>query len=229
MVEPGVIERIPRFAGLSSQAKDWLSRRFTRKTFAKSDSIFYEGDPCLNLQLIEKGSVKIFKTLESGRELIMNIFREGEAIGEVALIDGVEYPASAFAHEDTFLLELPRQDYFSMSKLFPEIPFAIIRDLNYRVRSMNRRMQELGSGSAEVRLAHVLLALTRTGKAEGVGVRIPFHLSRQELADMVGIRIETVIRIMSKWHKTEIVVTLPDGFLIPRLDRIEEVIRAGSS
>lgn len=210
--------------GASPQALEWLSARFQRRRFDRKQIIFQEGDPCKCLQLIELGTVKVIKTLESGRELILNIFQSGESVGEVALIDGSDYPASAWAQEDSVILELPRDAYFEMSRKFPEILFSTIRDLNLRVRSMTQRVQELGSGEVESRLARFFLAFARTAKHRPDGYWIPIHLSRQELADVVGVRIETVIRIMSRWHKEKVLETHDDGYLLPNREILISIV-----
>lgn len=225
MIDISTLQRIPRFAGLSSEATQWLASRFTRRHYPKKSPIFFEGEECKNLYVIEQGAVKVFKTLESGRELILNIFRLGESVGEVALIDNDVLPASAVAHEDTYLLELPRDDYFNMSKLFPEVFFATIRDLTHRVKVMTQRIHELGSGSVEARLSQLFITLSHTGQQTDEGVLLSFPISRQELADMIGVRIETVIRTMSRWHKEGIVITQSNGFLIPRPSQLEEILR----
>lgn len=224
MIEISSLKRIPRFSGVSTAALEWLSERLHRRRFDRKMPIFQDGDPCTSLLLIEVGSVKVVKTLESGRELILNIFRTGESVGEVALIDGTEFPASAWAQENTIILELSRDHYFEMAKKFPEILMATIRDLNFRVRSLTQRVQELGSGDVEARLARFFLAMAKNAKLEKGGARIDHHLSRQELADIVGVRIETVIRLMSRWQKESIVETREDGFFIPELHTLESII-----
>lgn len=224
MIDVNDLQRVPRFTGVSSEALNWLSTRFQRRRFDRKQIIFQDGEPCKALKLIEVGTVKVVKTLESGRELILNIFRAGDSVGEVALIDKSDYPASAWAQEDTIILELPKADYFEMSQKFPEVLFATIRDLNLRVRSMAQRVQELGSGEVESRLARFFITFLKTGRQRKDGIWISIHLSRQELADMVGVRTETVIRIMSRWHKEKILETHDDGFLIPERKRLDAII-----
>lgn len=223
MVEIHILKRCPRFSGASPNAIAWLSQRVSRKYYEKRAPLFAEGDPALKLFLIERGAVKVFKTLESGRELILNIFRSGESVGEVALIDKECFPASASAQDDSFILELSQGDYVEMGKLYPEVLYSTIRDLNQRVKAMTQRIHELASGSVEARLAQVFLSLSRLGKPVDGAVRLPCPMSRQELADMIGVRIETVIRVMSRWHKDEIIVTEKNGFLIPNLDTLQKI------
>ncbi len=223
MVEIHILKRCPRFSGASLNALNWLSERTLRKYYEKGSSIFAEGDPPHNLFLIERGAVKVFKTLESGREIILNIFRSGEAVGEVALIDKECFPASASAQDDSFILEIPQESYVEIGRLHPELLYSTVRDLNQRVRAMTQRIHELSGGSVEERLAQFFLNLSRLGKTVGDSIQLPCPMSRQELADIIGVRIETVIRVMSRWQKEEIVITQKSGFLIPHPERLKKI------
>lgn len=229
MVEVNAVKSCPRFSGLPPQVNEWLAQRLQRRVYQKKTMLFLEGDSCDRLLIIERGVVKVFKTLESGRELILSLFRTGESVGEVALIDGDLFPASASAQEDTFMLELSRADYLEMGRLFPEALFSTIRDLTQRIRAMTQRVCELGSGGVEARLAQLFLSLSRSVQPTQKGVMIPFSMSRQELADMIGVRIETVIRAMSQLQKEEVVITQKSGFLLPNLDLLEARLHSKKS
>lgn len=230
MVPLKLVQSVPRFAGISPVVQAWLAERVSEVKVAKGSFLFLEGESCSHFHLIEEGTVKVFKTLESGRELILDVFGAGEAVGEVALIDGAAFPASASALEDVRLLKLPRADYFNFISRFPEAPLAMIRDLSLRMRSLSRRVQELGGGGVDRRLAQILLTFgKRVGETRPGGLWIPSQLSRQELAAMVGARIETVIRTLSRWHKSGLVLKEDEGFLIPSPSKLEKETAAVDS
>ena len=200
MIDVETVRKLPRFSGLAPEAHKWLSERLSRKFYEKGKFLFLEGEDSSYLYLIERGAVKVFRSLESGRELILGLFRYGDAIGEVALIDGNGYPASAAAHEDSTVLLMRREDYFYYLKTFDGAAIALLRDLMMRMRTMQRRMEDLGGGGVEFRLGRVLQTFCATSKGDGP-LYIPVPLTRQDFADMVGARVETVIRIMSRWQK----------------------------
>lgn len=224
MIELEAIRSVPRFAGISQAGHEWIATHLTRGSYQRGGTIFFEGDPCTHLHLVEDGMVKVFKTLESGRELILDIFRSGESFGEVAVIDDVDHPATAIALEPTSILFMSRGDYVTLLEQYPESALAVIRDLTLRMRSMRRRVEQLGEGGVESRLAQVLAAFARRmGELNGKAILIPIQITRQELADMVGARIETVIRIMSRWHREEHVDTIAEGFLVAGSDVLERL------
>ncbi|MGH9399441.1 MAG: helix-turn-helix domain-containing protein [Thermoanaerobaculia bacterium] len=63
----------------------------------------------------------------------------------------------------------------------------------------------------------------RTGQTRPEGVFVPLHLSRQDIADLVGTTIETAIRVMSRWQKEGLVETEKNGFLLRDLAALKQI------
>jgi len=223
VIDVDAVKKLPRFSGLSTDAHTWLSERLSRKFYEKGKLLFLEGEDSTQLYLIERGVVKVFRSLESGRELILGLFRHGDAVGEVALIDGHGYPASATAHEDSTILLMRREDYLYFLKTFDGAAIALLRDLMMRMRTMQRRMEDLGGGGVEYRLGRVLQAFCATGKNDGP-LHVPVPLTRQDLADMVGARVETVIRIMSRWQKDGLIGSDETGMWVRDRATLEALV-----
>jgi CRP/FNR family transcriptional regulator len=225
VIDVDAVRKLPRFSGLAPEAHAWLSERLSRKFYEKGKLLFLEGEDSTHLYLIERGAVKVFRSLESGRELILGLFRHGDAIGEVALIDGHGYPASAAAHEDSTVLLMRREDYLYFLKTFDGAAIALLRDLMMRMRTMQRRMEDLGGGGVEYRLGRVLQAFCATSKGDGP-LYIPVPLTRQDFADMVGARVETVIRIMSRWQKEGLIGNDERGMWVRDRGTLEALVHA---
>ncbi len=218
------LQEIDRFAEVPEPVKRELLDRGRFRDLPKGEVLFFEGDDCTHLYIVARGSIKIAKTLESGKELIIDILGPGEALGEVALIDGLPFPATASAHEDARLFVLSRTDYLALLEEHPSIALSTIRDLAFRLRNINRRMKEVSGGNVEYRISHLLLSLSnRLGQSDGENIHIRFALSRQEIADAVGTSLETAIRVMSRWRKERIVDTTNDGFVVYDLNRLMEI------
>jgi CRP-like cAMP-binding protein len=228
MLDAKAIRRIPRFSGISPEAERWLCERAGVRSFAKGEPIFFEGDPCECFYMVLTGEVKVFKVLESGRELILDFFREGESFGEVALVDGSDLPASALAAEAASVLTLSRKDYLALLERHPEVARSIIRDLTLRMHALRRRVEVLGETGVQARIANLLLIYGRQlGEETERGLLIPIHLSRGEVAALVSARIETVIRIMSRWQKEQLVLSEPEGFRVPDAAALQSVATGG--
>jgi CRP/FNR family transcriptional regulator len=162
--------------------------------------VFREGDPSDYLYVVQKGSVKLFKFLSSGRELTLNIFYPGESIAEGYLVEEIPFPASAIALENSTVIKVDKIAYFALFNNFPDAALSIIHALSQRIIEQNRRVKELGSGEVEKRLAEVLLSIGERAHSQK-GRYILISLNRHDLASLVGARLETVIRLISCWYK----------------------------
>jgi len=218
------VRKVTRFSELPESVQSWIAQRTVREQISRGKRVFDEGDPCDLFFYIESGAVKISRLLENGRELILDILYAGESIGEAALIDGSPYPASASAQEDTDLLVLPRTEYMKLLRDHPDAALGVIRELSFRLRALHQRLTDIGDGGVEKRLSQVLLTFARRiGVQREHGLLIPIHLTRQELADMIGARIETVIRVMSRWQKEALLNTTPDGVVLLEIPALEHI------
>lgn len=211
------VKRIPRFSALTESLQLWIASRASIVLFAKGEHIFWEQDECNALYLVTDGSVKISKYLESGKELILDIFGAGEAIGEIALIDDAKCPATAEALEDCELLLLPKNDYLQMLKEYPEVAMAIVRDLTLRVRELSSRLQVVGGGNVEYRIACILTTLAKNSVDQTVS------LSRQDLANLAGVRLETVVRALRPMVDQGVLNTGRNRIDILNPARLEEI------
>jgi CRP/FNR family transcriptional regulator len=75
-----------------------------------------------------------------------------------------------------------------------------------RLRAAHESVRALAADPVEARLAAALLRLAeRDGERGPRGITLPYHLTRQSLADMTGTTVETTIRVVSRWQKDRLV------------------------
>lgn len=208
----------PVFRKLSAQDRRTVAQAATLKRFEKGQTIFEEATPSDAFYTIASGRVKIFRMLPTGKDMILEVFGQGDPLGAIAAYDGRPFPASAVALEDTVCVVIPRPVFFRLLEDHPSLVRGLMLGLTVRLVELTNRLAELSGTRIEPRFARLFLKLAaEMGKPERGGTLIPLALSRQELADMTGTTIETAIRIMSRWGKEDIVRTERDGFVI--LDR----------
>ena len=109
------------FAPLSKEEWARLQPRFVRRAFERDEYLFFEGDPADWLILVTQGRVKMIKHSESGRETIVATFGPGEIVGEVGVLVGETYPATAQALEPTVTLGLARTEYVALVRRHPDL------------------------------------------------------------------------------------------------------------
>lgn len=116
------------------------------------------------------------------------------------VVDGGPYPASAQAAEATVVLKIPADPVIALAERHPSFIKEMALMIGRRLRAAHDSVASLAVDPVEARLAAALLRLAkREGTRGDKGVTLPFHLTRQSLADMTGTTVETAIRILSRW------------------------------
>lgn len=192
--------------------------------YHRGDIIFEEGAPSDFFCTIARGRVKIYKAAPGGKEVILEIFGQGDPLGAVAAYEGRPFPASAAALDETTCVMIPRPAFFALLDEHPKLARGLLFGLTQRLIELTNRLAELSGTRVEPRVARAMLKLAdQAGRPERGGTFIPVTLSRQDLADLAGTTIETCIRIMSRWGKQAIVRTEPDGFVVLNRPALEEI------
>jgi CRP-like cAMP-binding protein len=203
MKEPSALASSALFAALSNGERAGIEKQATRRVYGKDEYIFFEGDPGEWLVFVAEGRVKMIKHSESGRETILATFGPGQIVGEVGVLVGEVYPATAQALEPTVTLSLRRDDYVGLVRTHPDLAWALIRELGRRLQSSHETIRSMAVEKVERRIARVLLRMASTAgkRLENGAVEITLPLSRQDIADMAGTVMETAIRTLSKFQK----------------------------
>lgn len=197
------------FAALGDQERSAIARQLVRRQYDKDEYLFFEGDPAEWLICVASGRVKMIKHSEGGRETILATFGPGEVVGEVGVLVGELYPATAQALEPSVTFSLRRGDYVDLLRTHSELSWALITELGRRLQRAHETVRSLAVEKVERRVARVLLRLAAASgeRMTGGAVRITAPLSRQDIADMAGTVLETAIRTMSKFQKEGLVQT----------------------
>jgi cAMP-binding proteins - catabolite gene activator and regulatory subunit of cAMP-dependent protein kinases len=215
-------DAIPPPAALKREDRAAVEPLCRMRGYDKGDTIFLEGEPADRIHFLYTGRVKIVKAAGS-RDIILEILGPGEPIGAVAAFERRAYPAAAIAIEPSGVLSIPEREFFQLIERRPEMTRSLLGGLTLRLMMLNKRLADM-TGSAESKAARLLLTLAeRLGERQGKGALISMPLSRQELADLLGITLETTIRLMSRWQKEDLVRTEKGGFHIPDLEALRNL------
>lgn len=187
---PAALREVPLFSLLRDTDLELLSPLLAERQFARNRVIRFAHDPCDAFYIVLRGSVKVMLVAEDGREVVLQLLRDGEFFGEMALLDDEPYAASVIAAEDSTLLVLLRDDFRRSIRELPEMSFGLLRALCHRLLEQDSRIGGLMLLDVTGRLAHLLLELD--ARAPGEEIReLPTH---QVIAQMVGTTRETVSR-----------------------------------
>jgi len=143
------LKRIPLFSNIHGEGLKRIADISIEKVFEAGDIVFNEGDIGDVLYIIKKGSVKIFKKLESGEEKTLAVLKEQQYFGEMAILDDSTRSASARAAEDSILLSVDKENFREVVKEFPEIAFEIFKVFSQRLREANKEISALSQKLAK--------------------------------------------------------------------------------
>ena len=196
----------PVFAGVPAREMAALAAVAREETYRARDYVFTEGDQADWFCLVRSGRVKILRASRGGKEVVLELLGPGEPFGGVAVIERRPYPASAQAIETSVVLKIPREPIVALTERYPGVIREMALMIGRRLRAAHDSVRALAADPVEARLAAALLRLAeRDGEPGPRGITLPYHLTRQSLADMTGTTVETTIRIVSRWQKDRLV------------------------
>jgi len=165
----------------------------TYKKVAAGEMIFMEGTEGHFYYQLVSGSVRWINISDEGREFIQAMVEPGDCFGEFPLFDDSVYAASAVANKDSVVLRLHKSSFQQLLKEYPDIHFAFTRMLSQQLRFKFMLLNELAIRDPEHRIA-TLFTYLKTSKRSICPKCREVQLTRQQIADMTGLRVETVIR-----------------------------------
>jgi CRP-like cAMP-binding protein len=187
---------------LDKEGLEECNEHKTTNQYKKGQVIFYEGNQSYGLYCIFAGRVKLYKTGVDGRQQIVRIAGPGDLLGYRSLFADEPYAATAEVIEDATICCVDRNAFFPLLSKNPQLSLNIIRKLARELREAEDLATSMAHRSVRERMAELLLMLKETyGKPAKAGVRIDLHLSREEMAEMIGVTQETAIRLLSEFKK----------------------------
>lgn len=192
-----LLSKIPLFSSLPTQALDNLLTLLDTQEMQDREILFHEGDSGENLYVVLRGELEILK-IESGvDELVLNVLREGEYLGEMGLLmPGGHRTASVRARGAATVLSMSRAQFLEMTHTYPEISNAMIRVLSQRLdatniasfRDLKEKNRQLQTAYDELKAAQAqLIEKERLERELQVAAEIQLSILPDELPQIGGV------------------------------------------
>lgn len=161
------------------------------KQLEKGQLLFYEGDtPVFYYQIVD-GTIKMNNYNEEGQETIQGIFTANQSFGEPAILGDFPFPANAEALDNSTLICLEKHQFYQLLQEQPEISIELLQILSRRLRFKAILSKEVKGFAAEHRIMTLLEYLKKESGTKGAYC---VSMTRQTIANLTGLRVETVIR-----------------------------------
>lgn len=179
------------------------------------ETVINEADPAEFIFNVTSGAMKLYKLMPDGRRQITGFLFAGSFLG---VSDHFEYAYTAEALAPTTLCRFPRKQFESLLAEFPAIGQRMVSILMDDLAGAQSQMLLLGRKTARERVASFLILLgERTQKPGGGITMLSIPMNRVDIADFLGLTIETVSRTLTGLKKDNI-IAIPDGGHIQILD-----------
>lgn len=217
--------KAPIFSVLDNDQLKEVMSRINRRRYKKGQVLFFEGDVSDKFYIINKGKIKIFKYTKEGKEQILYILSEGDFIGYLSLLKKGKFDFNAEALEDVSLCLLTKDQFDDIVKKTPEISLKILENLHDRLVSLEKLVQTLSTKDIESRIAGILKSFAEDfGYKEKEGTVIDMPLSREEMANYIGVTRETMSRKLSSMEDEGLIELVGNKrIIIKDLDSLEDL------
>lgn len=225
--ERTLLRSVSIFSDLDGASAAALERLAEAREFPEGAVVVSQDEPGDALFVLVSGRVKVVLYGESGREIILSMFKTpGDFFGEMSLLDNQPRSATVMAAERSRLLVLSRRDFQAHIEAHPRTALRVLTELSRRLRRADAVIGNLALLDVYGRLAGKLRELAAAdGEETEDGVVLRQRPTQAEIAAMIGTSRETVSRALSDLARRGLVslsgrrLLLRRDFLAGRHDR----------
>jgi CRP/FNR family transcriptional regulator len=191
------------FSGLQKEDLIELSKTLVRSSYEPGETVFRQGDRAESIFLIKSGRIRLSRVMENGTEVILDIRKPGDYLGEYILNDleaEYPYPVTAWCMDKVLTCGFTKKSFEGMVLAYPHIGLTVIRNMAGRIANLTERIEALSQTHLEEKIYQVLLNVAkvhgRRGKEGAYYLEMP--LTHEDLGFLVGAHRVSVTRIMKR-------------------------------
>ncbi len=188
--------------------------------------VFYEGHVCLGLYLLCSGKVKLTRSSARGQRQIVRILDAGEVIEKHAFGDKALHEVTCETIEPSQVCLIEKEPYLDLIRRNSTLALKVIQLLSNELGMHMDQLDQFTFKTARERLAGLLLELgNRFGHKAGEGVLVGITLKREEVAEMAGVTVETVIRLLGTFRDEGLVSVDGRSITLLNPDRLARIAK----
>ncbi|MEB3104002.1 Crp/Fnr family transcriptional regulator [Paenibacillaceae bacterium T2] len=198
--ESSCIRRVPVFQGLSDEEIMALHKVTKSRSYGKGNFVFREGEQSETLFVLNRGTVKIVKISDEGKEQIIRLLFPGDFFGLFALLQEKIHYADAEVLETAEVCLIQKKDFKAIIESNPHMAYRFMLAISERLQQADEWIGTFSLLEVERRLAKMLLAFYNRSKAPIVQLPVP----KKELAALLGTTPETLSRKLAHFESLNI-------------------------
>lgn len=216
-----ILDHSDYFSSLSISAKKALQAVLQCQILDRRDLLYQEGQPGEHLFILLSGEIKVIKSLPSGRQQIHKLIVVPGDLIACEDIYNESYSSSAMAINRVKVCFWRKGDLRALAESHPEITDTLMRAMSRNLNAYVQHIANLGQKSANERVASYLIFLITTHAERNLcHQNLRESLTRDELADLLGVTQRTLIRSLKHMEQENILSLTREGFVINNRDAL---------
>ena len=202
--EQCIIRQFNSLQHLTKEELVKISNCKTTKVIKKGEAIFEEGERLKGVFCIKDGVCKVSKMSENGRNQIISLVTKGDLLGERSLISDEASNLKAVALNDMQVCFIPKEEILKDLSKNPNFTMNVLKDMAQTLKQADNVIVDMAQKTVKQRLAETLLNLHKkfgTNREDTIDI----HLSREDIANIIGTATESAIRLLSELKKKNII------------------------
>ncbi|MCX7697125.1 MAG: Crp/Fnr family transcriptional regulator [Bacteroidales bacterium] len=189
-------------SNLPPEVNDRMCRLKQEKVFQKGEIIISENDPIEYFFYLKKGLIKLSKLLDNQKNYILILARPHDYISLLSIFHRNTYNYSMTAIEECEVCIFPMEEIQQLLITYPDFTLAFLRKVNKTSDVLIERFLTFNSRNLRGRIALILLEFSEK-IYQSRAFEVP--ISRREIAELIGMTTENVIRILSEFKNENII------------------------
>lgn len=189
---------------LEPEARKFWNTTKTVRHLKDGDEIYGETQKPTGIFVVCKGRAKVFSTDAKGQQMINWIRHPGELFGHIAFFSGNSYSCNARAMGDTTLSFLSEKALDNFLAANPKTYRLFLRKLAEETRGLQTKLSDAAYQPAKGKVAKTLLKAV-SFKSKDTSAPAIYGLKRTEIAEITGLALETVVRILAEFEKKHLI------------------------
>jgi len=179
---------------LSEEMLQEITGHMQLRGYERGEILFWEGDPCAGLHIIEEGSVKLYRISPQGRQYIIRVLQEGETCNEVPAFDGGTNPVNVETLEKSTVWMIDDETLRALVRAHPDFALKVLSNFGKNLRGLVRMVSEMAFYQVTNRLARLISELPADAARP--------QWTQEQLAAQLGTVREVVARSLKELERS---------------------------
>ncbi len=202
------MHKVPLFASLSYEELKGMADHMVCCTWEKGERLLSQGDVPQSFTVILEGRAKVCTVSADGRENILSILSKNDYFGELHLFGSKPAAYSVVALQHVKAWSFSRQQFQKLLTAFPQMAARLVEELGNRVIQLEKILNSSMNSRVGARIAALLLEFSRKYTVLSPnGPEIALPLSREGMANYLGIARETMSRKLRQMEEDGLLIT----------------------